>query len=277
MNLVRAWKLLFLLTLFCLCGSRAAMAEHYSGEQKDDQKDGTGRTITIVADEWCPLTCKDTDKKQGILVDITREALARYGVRVEYKTLPWSRAIVDTRLGKYSAIVGASPEEAPDFIYPALPQAVSHLAFYTLTENAWIYDHNEKNVLDKISFGAVVDYSYNKEIDEYITKHKKTSSKVQLLQGENALEMNIKKLLAGRIGAILEEDLVIRKYLEEHNLSEKIHRAGVLPEGISNYLFVAFSPHENEAKQYSLFLDQEMLRMLYSGRITEIMSEYNVR
>lgn len=273
---------LFLLLLTCILFSMGDVA---AALLRSKANSGTnvnienikGKEITIVADEWCPFTCADDNSKQGILVDIVREALSRHGVKVEYKTMPWTRAIAETRAGKHSAIVGASPEEALDFIYPSLPQAVSHLAFYSLKENPWKYDHNDKKSLEKISFGAVADYSYNKTIDEYIAKHKKEPAHVQLAYGEDALEVNIKKLMAGRIGAILEEDMVMRRYLEEKKLSDKLVRVGVLPEDRSSFLYIAFSPHDANASTYTWLIDQEMLRMLYSGRVTEIMNEYGVR
>lgn len=261
-------KILSLVSVLCIFNpfaSNSAKAGHHSEKNK----------ITLVADEWCPYTCAETEEKQGILIDIAKEAFSRHGIEVEYKLVPWSRAIADTRAGKYTAIVGASPDEAPDFIYPALQQATSHLVFYTLSDSKWVYNYRDNNnSFDSVSFGAVADYSYNREIDWYIKKHKENPAKVQLVYGDNALEMNMQKLLSKRIDAVLDEDLVIRRYIKEHDLSDQVRFAGALPEDITNFLFISFSPHEKEAKQYAWILDQEMLDMIYSGKVAEIINEY---
>lgn len=244
---------------------------------KPSQAQPSSETITLVSDYYCPFNCKDGEDKKGILIDIVKEAFSPHGIKVEYKNIPWSRAISDTRAGKYTAIIGAARSEAPDFIFPAIPQVTAHFVFYTLKDNNWYYDYHEKDSLNDLSFGAVIDYSYNKEIDAYIAKNKKNPSKVQLAYGEDAMSMNMNKLLSGRIDAILEENMVIRNYITEHHLEDKLRPAGVLMEDQSSFLFIAFSPKNPESRKYARILDQETLNMIYSGRMAEIMNEYRIK
>ncbi len=265
---------IFLLSFIPLVSIFIASVIQTSTTAKAEQSDDV---ITLVSDYYCPFNCKDSDEKKGILIDIVSEAFRPHGIKVEYKNIPWSRAIADTRAGKYTAIIGAARQEAPDFIFPAIPQITAHFIFYTLKDSSWYYDYHEKAILDKISFGAVNDYSYNKEIDSYIAKNKKNPSKVQLAYGEDAIGMNIQKLLSGRVDAVLEENMVIRNYITEHNLEDKLRPAGVLLEDTSSFLFIAFSPKNPDSKKYARILDQETLNMIYSGRIAEIMKNYKVK
>ena len=64
-------------------------------------------TLTLVADEWCPYNCTPGDEKPGFLVEIVKKVFEPQGFTVDYKIVPWARAIRDTRAGRYSAILGA--------------------------------------------------------------------------------------------------------------------------------------------------------------------------
>lgn len=251
----------FFLALFSVSNANAG---HHSLKNK----------IVLAADEWCPYTCGENDAKQGILVDVAREAFAKHGIEVVYKVVPWSRAIQNARIGKFDGVLGASKGEVPDFIYPALSQATSHLVFYTPASSSWQYDYEENDSLKKISFGVVADYSYNREIDLYIKRNKNDPSKVQIVYGANAIDMNMKKMLAGRIDALLDDALVINRYLKKNGLEDKVQLAGILPEDLTSYLYIAFTPHDKNAKKYSWILDKETLSMIYSGRLAEIANEY---
>ncbi|HET9241405.1 MAG TPA: transporter substrate-binding domain-containing protein [Oligoflexus sp.] len=75
--------------------------------------------LTIAATEWAPLTSSDMERN-GLLADITSEALKRVGYETEFVILPWKRALEMTRKGRYDALLGASyvEERTLDFIYP---------------------------------------------------------------------------------------------------------------------------------------------------------------
>ena len=78
-----------------------------------------GETISLRADAWCPYTCDPGAAKPGFMIEIAKMALEPAGHKVDYKVLNWARAITETRKGKFTAIVGAAKDDAPDFIYPS--------------------------------------------------------------------------------------------------------------------------------------------------------------
>ncbi len=61
--------------------------------------------ITIVSDCWKPYICGSEAGKNGIAVDICMTVFKKAGYDLEFKIVPWKRAIADTRKGKYDAMV----------------------------------------------------------------------------------------------------------------------------------------------------------------------------
>lgn len=232
-------------------------------------------TISLVADSWCPFNCSPTSSQPGYMVEIAQRAFKKHGIDVTYSTLPWARAIEDTRAGKYSAIVAASREDGQGFVFPNLTLGKMRNAFFVKKGNPWRYAGIES--LSSVSLGVVADYSYQEALDKYISTHTKSMKHIQAIAGDNALETNLKKLLAGRIGALVEERSVMAYHLA--NLHEKaiVDLAGTLEPSSTDELFIAFSPNNPKSKHYAKLLSDEVAAMRKSGELAAILAEYNVQ
>lgn len=231
-------------------------------------------TITLVADEWCPYNCAPNGEKKGFMVEIATQAFAKHGIKVSYKTLPWSRAINDVRNLKYTAIIGSSYDDAPDFIFPKLSQGKIRNAFFVEKDSKWKY--TGKDSLKTISLGVIADYSYNEEIDAYIKENAKNPRLVQIVAGDKALNNNVLKLLEGRIHALLEDESVMNNYLSDFTEASSIRIAGYLPETRSDNIYIAFSPKEPKAKEYAEILATETKKMRKNGELKKILVRYGV-
>lgn len=62
-----------------------------------------GDEITLRADEWCPYNCAPDADKKGFMVDIATAVFEEAGHKVDYKLMPWARAVADTKEGKFTA------------------------------------------------------------------------------------------------------------------------------------------------------------------------------
>jgi polar amino acid transport system substrate-binding protein len=96
-------------------------------------------SISIRADEWCPYNCAPDSDAPGFMIEIAKEVFEPMGHTIEYKTLNWSRAIVETRKSKYVAIVGASMGDAEDFVFPASALGQSSNSLYVVQSDDWTY------------------------------------------------------------------------------------------------------------------------------------------
>jgi len=234
----------------------------------------SAETITLVADEWCPYTCKPDSDKPGLFIEIAKKVFAREGIDVTYKTIPWARAIEETRAGKYTSIAGASIGDARDFIFPTEPQAQSVMTFYVKYGSRWTYQNLAS--LDKISLGTIVDYSYSNLIDSYIAKNKDNMRLVQQVGGNNALESNVLKVIKKRVGATIESAAVMEYYLATQGRTGQLIAAGAMPVNDDQNLYIAFSPKDPNAKRYARIVTDGTRALRQSGKIQEILNRYSL-
>lgn len=229
-------------------------------------------TITLVADEWCPYNCTPGSDKPGYMIEIAQKVFAEAGHTLDYRTMPWSRAIAESRAGKFDGIVGATPGDAEDFVFPANSLGESSNVFWVNKGDAWRFTGMAS--LDAIAIGTIRDYSYGDELDAYIGKHEKDAKRVQVASGDNALDINFKKLAAKRIGALVEDHNVAEYYLAGSGQAGKFQIAGNLGE---DALYIAFSPASKDGKAYAKLLSDGVDKLRKSGELAKILKKYGLQ
>lgn len=250
--------------LFCLLPFSAHAAE-------------AGKTITLVADRWCPYNCAASASQPGFMVEITRAIFKKYDIAVTYKVLPWSSAIEQTRSGRYDAVVGASQGDVPDFIFPSLTQGMSSMQFWVKKDSNWSY--NGISSLNEVRIGIIAGYSYSKILDMYLNLNRSQTERIQPVSGDNALELNLRKLEAGRIDVTPEDKNVMQYYFSSRGLPMTVKSAGtpVARENMEDiYLYVAFSPANPKSQQYAQAMTQGMQELRRSGELKAILERYRV-
>ncbi len=232
-------------------------------------------TITIRADEWCPYNCDPKSDKPGFMIEIAKEAFGKAGHTVDYQLLPWSRALREAEAGKIVAVVGASKEEADEhsLLAPSIEQGVSENVFIVKKGNVWRFKGVES--LNEITLGAIKDYAYSKEIDGYIKKNIHDPNKIGLIAGEDALGIDFRKLLLGRIDVLIETKYVAQYKAKELSLQNEVEIAGVDADGdVRN--FIAFSSANPKSKEYANLLSKGTEELRASGKLKEILVKYGL-
>lgn len=229
-------------------------------------------TITLVADEWCPYNCAPGDEKPGFLVEVVKAIFEPQGFTVDYRTVPYARAIRDTRAGRYTAILGAIRSEAPDFVFPAGTGFQAGTRAFVKAGSAWRYDGPKS--LENVTLGVILDYSYGERTDAYIKANRSNEKRVQLSTGEDALEKNVAKLLQGRVSVLLEDPAVMRYFLARTNQTDAVANAGVLED---TEVFIAFGPGDPHAAEHAKTLSEGLERMRASGELARILARYGQR
>jgi polar amino acid transport system substrate-binding protein len=228
-------------------------------------------TITLVADEWCPYNCAPGDAQPGFLIEIARRVFEPAGFGVDYKIVPWARAIRDARAGRYTAIVGAIRSEVPDFVFPEGAAFPSGTHAFVRSGSDWRYAGHES--LDGVSVGVILDYSYGDETDRYLQRHRANEKQVQVATGADALEKNIAKLLQGRVAVLLENPAVMQFFLARSARKDVVVPAGVLED---TEVSIAFAPGEAHARDHAAVLSEGVRRLRASGELAEILGRYGV-
>jgi polar amino acid transport system substrate-binding protein len=256
----RAWSWeISLCLLFCLSFfSLSAMAEE--------------KTLTIAADVWCPINCDPTGTEQGIGIDLAREIFAPLGYKVAYVTMPWARALQEAREGKVDAVVGANHSDDPSLIFPKTPLSATNDNLYARKDDHFPF--TDISSLREKRIGIIRDYGYGERVKALIAQQASLPGGLQIVSGDDALEQNIKKLLAGRIDIAVESGIIMSYKLKKMGLTDKIRQVGGWAE---DYTYIAFSPalasSENRAWQF----DIGMARLRASGEINGLYAVYGLK
>jgi len=228
--------------------------------------------ITLVADPWCPYNCDPESYEQGYMVEIASIILSRHGHQVRYAIVPWARAIKDTRVGKYTGIIGTAFDDAPDFIYPDNELGKISFDVFVLKDNPWQY--KDLNSLLGVSLGIIRHYEYSMTINSYIDEHYGNPNRIQIASGNNALEVNINKLIAGRFDAVLANKYVMEYKLDKLSLTESLRSAGQAT--TADKAYIAFSPALEESNQYAKLLSQGIDDLRENGELKNILKHYGL-
>jgi polar amino acid transport system substrate-binding protein len=236
----------------------------------------TNEVVTIVADVWCPYNCKPESYNPGFMIEIVREIFAKHNIEVQYMNMPWGRAIAEVRKGNYNAIIGAAHNDAVDFVFPKEAQGISKYGMYVRGNDARQY--NGINSLQGKIVGVIENYDYGGNFMRYIQRNRGNNTLVQFVSGENALELNMKKLTNKRIDVIVEDQSVMSNALQCLGLQDEIKFVGDL-EDISSEaaeVHIAFSPQNSRSAEYAKIVSEGTEGLRNSGRLQEILAKYNV-
>lgn len=225
--------------------------------------------ITVVADEWPPYNCRPDSDKPGYGIEIVKQIFEEAGHTIVYKTQPWSRAIVESRAGRYTAIIGATKKETPDFIFPEEEIGISYNSFFVSKKSTWRY--NGLGSLRTVKIGVIKNYSYGKKLDRFL---KENDQNIQYVYGEDPLLLNIKKLLAGRIDVLVEDSNVLLHKALEIGVTDQIVNAGSAME--PNLVYIAFSPQFPASAQYAALFTKGIRMLKASGKLEKILSAYGL-
>lgn len=223
--------------------------------------------LVLVADEWCPYNCAPDSDRPGYMVEIAREAFAAQGITVRYEVVNWARAVIEARDGRYDGIIGAFHGDAPDFVFPSESLGVSGNAFFIRRDDDWRYAGPDS--LRQRRVGIIRGYDYGG-----LTGPLQTYAILDIVGGDHALEINIRKLLLGRIDTFVEDVSVARYQMEQMQIQTAIR---MLP-GSLRYVdvFIAFSPAKSASADRARHLSDMIGRMRADGRLQRIMAVYGL-
>lgn len=239
-----------------------------------------GKTITMVADQWCPFNCDpESADKPGFFVELTRKALEPHGYKVEYRGVPWARAIEEVRADKYQILIAASHEETPDFQFPE--ESGISCGFNAFTRPTDTYTWQGVESIKNKRIGGIKDYVYSEEINAYIDATPNAGHKIQIMRGDGALATNIKKLLGNRIDVMFENPSVLKYKFSEMGadlaqlqLSGQPRNAGPVSQEAS-ICYLGFGPTAKNKEAVRL-VSEGIKRMEASGELQKLKDAYQI-
>jgi polar amino acid transport system substrate-binding protein len=229
-------------------------------------------SLRIRADVWCPYNCEPTAERPGFMIEITQRVLAGQGVTLDYQSMPWARALVEAAAGGIDGVVGASLTDARTLVPSSRPLGRSETVLIVRKGEGFGYAGADS--LGARRLGVIVDYSYGKEIDAWLEKHKADRNLVQPTSGDDALPTNLRKLLGKRIDVVVEDRAVVERVARAMNLADAIE---IVDTGNLDDLFVAISPKHPRAAELAKLLGDGVENLRRSGELAAIMARYGMR
>lgn len=229
------------------------------------------QTITIAADNWCPINCARPESRLGVGIDLAKAIYEPLGYQINYVIMPWSEALEKVRSGDVDAVIGASRYDDPSLVFPASPVFKIADNFYVLKGISWRFQG--VHTLKGKKLGVIKDYGYGPVVQEYVSSNRDNYSRIQESQGDDALKENIHKLLNHDIDVIVESRPVMEYNLNKMHLSDRIEWVGSSPQA---EVYLAFSPALARSKALASQYDAGISRLTGEGRIDGFYAAYGL-
>jgi polar amino acid transport system substrate-binding protein len=229
-------------------------------------------TLVIAGDPWCPVNCLPGSEQPGIFVELARDIFAEAGIEVEYRLINWARALHAARKGQIDAVIGAGHADAEDFLFTPTPVSQSRMCFYVLPQSAWRFASTQD--LRGQRLGVIKDYSYGAEVDAYLQEHGENPARVLRSYGDQALGLNVAKLLGRRIDVTLANAWVMQNWLSRHSRVGQLRNAGCRTPDLP--IFLAFSPALASSRRHVELFEAGLRRYRGDGRLQRLLARYGV-
>lgn len=256
---------------FWACGLLAASAALFSlpacaGDSKP--------TLVMVGDNWCPYNCAPQAPKPGYLIDVLERVLGPH-FNLTYQLKPWTRAISMVESNEAQLLI-ATPATTQQKIVSSVPLGVDRTCFFVRKGNPWRFGRMDD--LKNLRLGVVQDYSYddNGPLDTLIATYRKGKNpNLEIAVGENALESNFRKLWAGRMDVVVENENVGRYMIQTLKLEDSVDLAQCLTHRVST-THVAVSAKRSDAKYILNLINNGVNALRRSGELNTILKPYGL-
>lgn len=229
------------------------------------------KTITIAADEWCPINCKQDKEPLGVGIDLAKAIFGPLGFQVKYVTMPWTRALEEVKKGNVDAVVGANSSDDPNLIFPKTPIYFMTDDFYALKDSKIAF--NGMDSMKPYKLGTIKGYGYSASFVDFAKSQQDKPGAVQEASGDDAGEQNIRKLQAKRIDVVVESGPVMIYRLKQMGLEDKVAHIGSLPQ---DNIYVGFSQAISDSNSRAKLFDDGIAKLKKEGKLKAIYAKYNL-
>ena len=232
------------------------------------------KKLVLAGDYWCPYNCSKDPKYQGFLVDVTRRALHIYGIDIEYRIMPWRKALTGIKKGKIDGIIGISQIKGLNLVTTKFPLEYSVISAFTRNDNDWVYDGSDS--LRGKKLGIIMDYDLNEDMSNFVGMNYTTNPGMFVVEdGKNAVIDSITNLIDGTTDLYIEDQRVVEHYIREHDLTHHIKNAGKVSKD-KLPLYVAFNAQIPNVKEYIKFLEEGIASLKATGEYEDLRAKYKM-
>jgi len=222
-------------------------------------------TVVVGAeDDWAPYSWATQQQPRGFAVDVVREAFALAGVQAEFRALPYSRCMAETRSGQLTACFDAVPNSLvkPHYLWPRMPLFSTRMNVYARTGSRQRGLRSKD--LEGHTVGVQRDYEYGEEFD--------VNDRI-LRRVVDKNEHGFRMLLADRIEYMAAEERIANA-LFRSKASEFAGRFTLVGTVATPDLFIAFSKTAPDSREMLARFNQGYDKLRKSPRYKQIEEQW---
>ncbi|MEO4046750.1 transporter substrate-binding domain-containing protein [Pseudomonas sp. CAU 1711] len=230
-------------------------------------------SLEVVADEWCPINCRPEDAAPGYAIEILNAVFAQD--EIDYRVLPWKRAVHNVKKGTSAAAIGAGSDitEREGLQVGQEPIGLIYDCLYVASGNPARYRGNADDLNSIKRLGIALGYVYEDGFKEWIERPD-NAPKLFITSGDQPSMRNLRKLVDGSLDGMIEAGVVMDYQLLRTGLAQQVISAGCdTPQPI----YMAFGPKGTKGDVLIEAFDKGMADLRHSGRLGEILRKYGVR
>ncbi len=231
-----------------------------------------GDVITARADYWCPYNCQPNSAgKEGILIELLRDALSPLGHTIDYALLPWKQAVADVRTGQFNVVIGIAEDDSVGLLHTTEPQMFSITCAYGKNPVKKKITRAE-DLRNLQSIGLAKDYSYGAKTD-VVLRDPKMKKIVKPFGGDSPLRTNIRKVRDGSLQVLIEDASVMDFEIKDQGINDIVKWGCTEDRGP---IWVGFSPKYPNSRKWVETLDKMQNQLRASGKIKEYYKRYGI-
>ncbi|WP_051229149.1 substrate-binding periplasmic protein [Paludibacterium yongneupense] len=223
--------------------------------------------LLLATLEFPPYISDTGQGAQGLAVSIVKAVFTRIGTPVRIVFYPITRGQSLVLSGDVDGFfsIKKTPEREQGMLFPQEALFRQDFVFFVRKNSSWHFDGN----LDSIAaarIGVVGKTSYGERFDSAVK-----AGRFRLLDTAVSHEMNFRKLLAGRVDAVICSRLVGLYFLRILNAADAVNISGPTVDTTSSYL--AFT-RKKDFTQLARRFDQALDDMEHDGTLERLSTVY---
>lgn len=224
-------------------------------------------TLRFATLEYPPYIVQAGDSAQGLTIDIVNEVFKRIGREVKYEFYPIARGLAMVADGTVDGFFTLKKNADRELVmlFPKETVVSQDYVFFVPKDSKLEFDGNFTSMANA-SIGVVAATSYGARFD---TAAK--NNEFRKLESSADYDTTFKKLLAGRMDAVICSKFVGLAVLKKMGGADKVRVSGSPVETVPSFL--AFTKKKDYSDLAAAF-DQTIAAMRQDGTIDRIMKKY---
>lgn len=222
--------------------------------------------VQLVTFDYPPYTTQGDQRENGLASNIVREVFSRLRQDIHIKFYPFNRGLA---LVTYRQVDGFFPlkktsDRELTLVYPSKPLLTQEYVFFVRKDSNWKFSGTLESI-SSARMGITRNTSYGPRFDKALK-----SGIFKNIDTTDTHEMNLRKLLAGRVDVVPCSRLVGLHLLQSITNGDKAEVSGPSIESVPSYL--VFSAGPNAARLVKIF-DKTMDDMDKDGTLARLLNK----